>query len=225
MRYIQKGHAPESLRDHRRAGGTYATYTATDELRAALLGEQGSLCCYCMQRIELRAMKIEHWAPQSVHPDLQLDYHNLLGACVGEVRDDEPDADQTHQKSRRESQHCDTRKGNTEIKVHPADPKQRCDRLVKYRFNGEVYSDDPDVQRDLNETLNLNATALRRRRNGVLTGLSQQLAKVNKGQWPPELIRREIEAWQRRDDEGKLPELCQVVVYYLQKRKLPAGGE
>ena len=166
-------------------------------------------------------MKIEHWAPQSVHPDLQLDYHNLLGACVGEVRDGEPDADEAHQKSRRESQHCDTHKGNTKIKVHPADSKHRCDRLVKYRFNGGVYSDDPDVQRDLNSTRSTSAP--RRCDSSVAAGSSRGcrsgLPRCRRGSGP-RVIRREIGAWQRRDDEGNLRELCQVVVYYLQ-RKLP----
>jgi uncharacterized protein (TIGR02646 family) len=212
MRYIQKGHEPESLRDHRRAGGDYATYSATDDLRAALLKEQGSICCYCMQRIKLREMKIEHWAPQSVHPHLQLDYHNLLGACLGGERNAHP------------SQHCDTHKGSTKIKVHPADPRQRCDRLVRYRSNGEIYSDDPDVQRDLDDTLNLNTVELTRRRNGAITGLAQRLAKEKKGQWPPDLIRREVEVWRSRGDDGSFRELCQVIIYYLQK-KLPAESD
>lgn len=212
MRYIHKGHEPASLRDHRRAGGDYSTYTATDDLRAALLLEQGSLCCYCMQSIGLRRMKIEHWASQSEHPEKQLDYHNLFGACLGE--EGQPP----------ERQHCDTHKGKLDITVHPADSKRRCDHVVRYRFNGEVYSKDENVQRDLDKALNLNTTELMRRRKGALTGLSQRLANEKKGKWPPELVKREIEIWQSRDDEGNFREFCQVIIYYLQK-KLPTEGE
>ena len=65
MRTITKGHEPSSLREHRKAGGTYETYQQTDDARRALLEEQGYLCCFCMQRIALRRMKIAHWLSQS----------------------------------------------------------------------------------------------------------------------------------------------------------------
>ncbi len=46
MRRIHKGAEPRSLGEHRRSGGDYDGYAGKDELRDALLKEQGFLCCY-----------------------------------------------------------------------------------------------------------------------------------------------------------------------------------
>ena len=47
----------------------------TDNLRKSLLEEQGYICCYCMSRIDCKNSKIEHFKPQSLHRDKQIDYH------------------------------------------------------------------------------------------------------------------------------------------------------
>lgn len=85
MKYINKEIEPRSLRHYRSndPNPTYEDYREKDDLRKALLAEQGDICCYCMQRIKIGKMKIEHWKPQSTIKSLQLDYKNLLGACLG----------------------------------------------------------------------------------------------------------------------------------------------
>ena len=89
MRTITKGIEPRSLITHRlNAPSYYDNYVNKKDLRQALVNEQRALCCYCMSRIspqiaQIESMKIEHWQSQGHYPDKQLDYKNLLGACLG----------------------------------------------------------------------------------------------------------------------------------------------
>ena len=115
MRAIQKGTEPTSLARHRSSSSgdyvaDYDNYQHKDELRQSLVTEQGKICCYCMQRIEPteNGMKIEHWHSQRHYPTERLDYANLLGACLG--GEGQPP----------NQQHCDTRKGESELSKNPA---------------------------------------------------------------------------------------------------------
>ena len=69
------------------------------DIQESLLEEQGALCAYCMCRIDKDNMKIEHWNPQSIAPNLSLDYQNMLGVCKG------------GEGNSKKFQHCDTKKG------------------------------------------------------------------------------------------------------------------
>ena len=102
MRHIAKGNEPPSLTTHRLSPHCdYNNYAAKDDLRDALIREQRGLCCYCMGRIwnGTTTMKIEHWQCQAHHPAEQLNYRNLLGACLG------------GRGQPGHLQHCDTRRG------------------------------------------------------------------------------------------------------------------
>ena len=86
MRTIAKGPEPVSLTAHRKTPHCdYDNYAAKDDLRHALVTEQRGLCSYCMGRIRNgpTTMKIEHWLCQAHHAGEQLNYRNLLGACLG----------------------------------------------------------------------------------------------------------------------------------------------
>ncbi len=77
---------PASLTMYRQQpGATYEGFRDKDALRKALVDEQRGLCCYCLSRIrpEIGGMKIEHWHPQALYGNEQLDYANLLGSCMG----------------------------------------------------------------------------------------------------------------------------------------------
>jgi uncharacterized protein (TIGR02646 family) len=210
MRTIEKGDEPASLRRHRRADGTWETYTERDDARHALLEEQGHICCFCMRRIELRGMKVAHWDPQSgeMGQTRTLDWDNLLGACVG--GDGGPRAEQ----------HCDTAQGDTPITVHPADRRQRCERLVRYLRDGTVASDDPKIREDIDQTLRLNYGPLKKARQRVLDALFTHLEREGgKAEyWSRALLERELAEWRSRDGERRLPEFCQVAIYVLAKK-------
>ena len=158
MRAISKGSEPESLRKHRNARHSdYGNYAAKDELREALVAEQRGLCCYCMGRIrpQIGSMKIEHWQSQASRKR-QLDYGNLLGACLG--GEGQPGY----------LQHCDTRKGDRNLRWNPADPLHYIEERIRYESDGLISADDVDFNQQLNEVLNLNLRLLRNNRKGVL---------------------------------------------------------
>lgn len=52
-------------------------------LRKFLLEEQGYICCYCGQRIDMNTTVIEHLLDKGTHRRLTYDYSNLLASCNG----------------------------------------------------------------------------------------------------------------------------------------------
>ena len=141
MRTIVKGREPVSLTQHRLTLPSnnykpdYDNYSDKDALRKALVREQRGLCCYCMKEIsgDREEMKIEHWQCQSRYSYEQLNYRNLLAACPG--GEGQPPR----------LQHCDTKKGNDDLKWNPADPTPRIETRLRYEADGSIRSDGPHV--------------------------------------------------------------------------------
>ena len=55
MKWIEKNiqNEPKSLRLHRQKSfSDYSNYAEKDDLRKALLEEQGYICCYCLSRVQ-----------------------------------------------------------------------------------------------------------------------------------------------------------------------------
>lgn len=208
MKQIVKGREPQSLLEHRQKKfADYDNYPEKDELRTSLLTEQGHICCYCMQRISAEKMKIEHWRSQDEYPQFQLDYNNLLGACQG------------NQGSPSHLQHCDTKKGNTEISINPLDHQRHCEDLIKYRSNGQIYSDDLTIDNQLNEILNLNMQTLTNNRKEVLELVLEHLKnEYPKGDWTLAILNKKIQLWNDRQKDGKYKPYCQIVIYHLKKK-------
>jgi len=202
MRNIQKGHEPTSLTEHRKTPhADYRNYADKDTLRHHLADEQGGICCYCMSRIRptVDSMKIEHWRCQDGYPNRQLDYSNLLGACRG--GEGKPGRDQ----------HCDTFKGDSDLSINPADPACNVERLIKFPGSGKIKSDDPDIDRELNEVLNLNHPQLVANRKATLDSFCQAIGRQHRTNgW----FNRKLTEW-RGDGGGELQPFSQVVVYYL----------
>ena len=200
MRTIIKGNEPSSLAQHRCAPFTgYDNYPDKDTLRASLVAEQRGLCCYCLSRIrrESDKMKIEHWHCQDRYPIEQLDYRNLLGACLG------------NKGQSKDRQHCD-------LSRNPANPMHRVEDLIRFEANGRVASDDAAFDAELNEVLNLNEAFLRNNRKDVLNGFTGALDKC--GELPATKLNEWLRYWNGESHTGELPPFCQVVVYWLRKR-------
>jgi hypothetical protein len=144
-------------------------------------------------------MKIEHWQCQENYPNRQLDYKNLLGACRG--GEGGPGKDQ----------HCDTRKGKKDLCINPADPACNVERPVKFPGSGKIKSDDSEIDRQLNDVLNLNHPQLVANRKATLDSFCSALGKgnINNG-W----LNSQLAAW-RGCDGGVLQPFNQVFVYYL----------
>jgi len=204
MRTIRKNAEPASLREYRAGGGDYDDCPCKGDLREALVSEQRGICCYCMGRISsgFRQMKIEHWHPQQppfLHEQLQ--YRNLLGACMG-GEGEQP-----------QKQHCDTRKGDRLLKWNPADPDRSIEDQVAFLADGRISSDDLQLNQELNSVLNLNVARLKENRLQTLDALKETLARnTTKNQ-----LERLLREWNGESSGSPLPPYCQVVVQWLRK--------
>ena len=114
-------------------------------------------------RAEPLAMKIAHWHSQQIHPDEQLDYRNLLGACLG------------GQGNPSELQHCDSRQGSRDCSRNPSNPADRFETLLRYDGKGRVLSNDAAFDQELNDVLGLNSPILVQNRLDVLKGFLRAL--------------------------------------------------
>jgi uncharacterized protein (TIGR02646 family) len=209
MRRILKGAEPASLIEYRSAAGRtadYESYGDKDALRANLVKEQRGLCCYCLSRIraERNSMKIEHWHCQANYSAEQLDYSNLLGACMG------------NEGSPGKDQYCDSRKGDRDLSRNPANPLHRVEDVIKFEGSGRVASSDPAFEAELNDVLNLNVAFLIAQRRATLDAFQGALAK--RGQLPRAQLQKWLRQWNGELETGDLQEFCQVVVYWLRKR-------
>jgi uncharacterized protein (TIGR02646 family) len=179
MRFIQKGREPKSLEEYRLSGDVNKSFNNSNknDIQDALLKEQKCLCCYCMARISKSTMKIEHYKAQEKYPTIRhtLDFSNMLGACKGKYGEETT---------------CDTRRGikkpgfetNKDLKVNPLDATTI--RKIKYLKDGTIFSEDPEINQDLEKYLNLNIQVLkdnRRKYYEIVKG--KMMEEKRKGTW------------------------------------------
>jgi len=196
----------------------HAIYDGSDfpkeELRQSLLSEQGRICCYCMKRIPENTypyMKVEHFKCQDNYGELQLHYPNLFGACIG--NEGKPKKLQT----------CDTKKGNSDLTISLTSNAPNCETLFKYNAEGEISSinDDNDINRQLNDILNLNMQTLKDERREVYLEVQKNVEAESRQfanrQLKLSYFQQEKEKWLTRND-NKFRPYCMVAVYYLNKK-------
>ena len=209
MRAIVKGPEPPILTAYRLAPhGGYEDYPDKDALQCSLSAEQRGVCCYCMGRIrpDADSMKIEHWRSRARYPDEQLSYRNLLGACRG--GEGQP----------RGRQHCDTRKGDQDLRWNPADPARDIASRLGYRADGAIVSDDLEFNRQLNDVLNLNLPMLKQRRKRVLDAVIEWWKhERSRRRGPVPRTRMEHKRDRYTAIAGELAPYCQVAVWWLQQ--------
>jgi uncharacterized protein (TIGR02646 family) len=222
MRAITKGPEPATLQAYRSVPG--ATYDGKDftpvkhDIRGALQRDQHALCCYCMRRIssEERAhptkpdvqpivqMKVEHWKSQDEHPDLQLAWSNMLGACLGGMGQSPQD------------QTCDTRKGDSKITLDPLNPMHVS--TIYCTSAGRLLSTNLQFQKDIDERLGLNHRILVAARQAQFKrDIKRLTAKYPTKNIPLGALQRTI-AEVEASTEGKLPELACVLRLWTRKR-------
>ena len=175
---IDKGKPPRELADaKRRIKGTpdaVLNWEGLDghERKAvlrSLIDEQGGLCAYCTRRISEENAHVEHWIPRSFgtgddDPD-SVDYGNLLAVCDGFERSA---AGLT----------CDRARGDAPLTVNPL--KHDTLEGIRYHRDGRIRSSRPDVERDIDRTLNLNQGLLMESRQAVVRELERQLERLGK---------------------------------------------
>ena len=210
MRSITKGAEPVSLTTHRqRPHSNYDNYNDKDALREALVREQRGLCCYCMGRIynDRASVKIEHWQCQSRYSCEQLNYRNLLAACLG--GDGQPNR----------FQHCDTKKGDLDLVWNPANPAHRIEDRVRYDPDGCIRSNNPKFDIELCRVLNLNLPILKNNRRGIRDAILDwwkiEAARIR---GPVSRARLQRERNRQLPPTGRLNPYCQVAVWWLDQR-------
>jgi len=210
MRTIIKDAEPQSLAIHRqKPHSDYDNYPEKDDLRSALVIEQRGLCCYCMGRLRngSDAMKIEHWQCQSQYPDEQLNYRNMLGACLG------------GEKLPPDLQHCDTKKGDSELKWNPANPRHYIEKKLRYEPDGSIRSDDDEFNAQLEMVLNLNLAFLKNNRRNALDAVLDWWKHEKNGRHGP-VPRSRIEQKRNKLVDGtcELKPYYQVAVWWLDQK-------
>ncbi len=84
---INKQNEPASWSQYRFTPGV--PYQANEELRQALLTEQGFICAYCMRKIPVtdfsqrESTRIDHIKSRFNYSNLELEYENLVICCPG----------------------------------------------------------------------------------------------------------------------------------------------
>ena len=91
MLYIEKSQDPAELTQAKLDGlSRYEDLSGEPKkaVQQALLREQGAVCAYCMKRVSIGNLQIEHYIAQNPEDSdydaaLTIDYNNMLGVCTG----------------------------------------------------------------------------------------------------------------------------------------------
>lgn len=216
---IKKGTEPKELLEYRKKKfASYADMPADVKKKVieSLLSEQGHLCAYCMTRIDENDSKhkatIEHCIPQAITPEKErLDYRNMAAVCWGNR-----DAHSNNDKS------CDAKRGSLKSsqqdmkKINVFDVASLTD--IKYSSDGTIYSDDTEVDEDLNLRLNLNCEARRLKecRLQALHALHRSIAQKYFGKTAPQSYYQKLMEHYTAQQEMKTP-YSGILIYWLNK--------
>lgn len=210
MRYIQNSEQPQALiswKAQRRAAGQALDFQelgrivfdgkdvdVKQSIKEQRLSDQGYLCAYTLMRIELDSSHIEHIKPQTLSRSEErieetVDYANMV-LCYPK-REDKGGVG-----------FGAPHRGDKELAVTPLE--ERCETLIRFKLDGSVFSEDPNVGNMIVEVLNLNHAALvdRRRESYNRKGLGLRSEKPISER---EAIRLSEAALQRSSNDKLMP--------------------
>jgi uncharacterized protein (TIGR02646 family) len=189
------------------------------QLRKELLAEQGSICCYCNQKIENDCNTImEHFQEKSNFPLETLKYNNLLASCNGNQRNNKTDVNEdllgsdnnssqrNFRKQRREL-HCDAKRGNKSLQIGPLD--KLCESKLYFLPDGRVSSDCIEGKEAI-EILNLNHSKLIRFRKSAIEGSTYANLKGT-ALIDPSLVQSYVQPLDNRNAENQFIEFCSAI--------------
>lgn len=210
MILIRKQHEPESLRRFRLTpGADFDGMPAAEknELRLALIKEQGYICAYCMRRIRLDGVtRIEHYEKRTA--ENQLDYDNLLLCCSGGEGKVNP-AEYT----------CDKCKQDKKLHLSPLEEADM--NTIRYTSNGKMISSNEVYQKDLDEVLNLNDPNgyLIKNRKAALEVVRGYLKNHLKSGQTAEALLYKLDAFYSKPNaSGELEEYVGIIRWYIEKK-------
>lgn len=158
-------------------------------VKAALIAEQGAICCYCERRLIDNDSHIEHFEPQSNPAVDALDFSNLLCSCQNKTKRGEP-------------LHCGNLKGgwfDESLLISPLD--SHCDNRFSYKGNGTIMATDKDddAAKETISHLGLGIPKLNALRNNAIEPfLDDSLSEDD--------LKRFISGYLKKDQQNKLGE-------------------
>lgn len=217
---IKKRNEPRELLEYRRQDfAAYADMPSDVKKKVidSLLSEQGHLCAYCMSRIDNAPGKhkatIEHCIPQAASSEKErLNYRNMLAVCQGN-RNARLNADKT----------CDAKRGSL-----PKDEQimKKIDIFngntlvdIQYSADGTIFSENPDMDEDLNKRLNLNCEARRLKecRLQALHALHSEINQRYPNKTAPKKFLKSLLVHYTEQSENKSP-YSGIIIAWLNKR-------
>ncbi|MCD8131462.1 MAG: TIGR02646 family protein [Lachnospiraceae bacterium] len=187
-----------------------------DDVREQMWREQRHLCGYCMKRIKkYEDVRIEHCRPRHPQGETEhdksatLDFKWMLGVCYG---------NSLERGVNKEDMTCDAHRGNADLAVNPY--SEASIKKIKYRSDGRIYSDDPEINRDVTETLNLNceAVSLPQTRRKVLEKEKSRIFKKCRGKSQVAVVRELERTYVSLVQERNLTPYCGIIISWLEDR-------
>ena len=236
MKLIIKGVEPSEWKAKRETHDR-GKFEAIPQLRQSLFRDQGGICAYCMQKLEVESShpqnreyrtvggnsheivknKVEHIITQSEskrldQPNNDFDYNNMLLCCNGRTK-----------YIGDEHVHCDTKRSNQVLTLSPLRPDFI--NTISYHSDGFIDSSNTVWKNEMDVVLNLNCTVLVANRKRVLsaiktklTGYSKRTKRVKNVSWSTRDIETELNSWGDKDANGFLKPYCGIVTSYLTKK-------
>lgn len=222
MKYVTKGAPPAIFEEWKAKANAdwIPTYTGLQRpekpaLHAALLLEQGSVCCYCGRAVSILDSHIEHFRPQTEYKGLDLSYQNLFASCIRETEPGMP-------------LHCGHVKGDRfdeELHISPLD--RGCEGRFLYTLLGVVAPTDLADERAVYmvDLLQLDIPFLRNRREEALrrTFDADFLSSATDDE-----LQRLQDAFQRHDDAQSSENFGHVLARFAGQRlddRVEGAGE
>ncbi|MEI6380232.1 MAG: retron system putative HNH endonuclease [Cyanobacteriota bacterium ELA615] len=184
---------------------TYKTFSRKTSIRKdvkkALMNEQGYICCYCESRLGDEQSHIEHFKPQSLHPEESLNYNNLLCSCQKNLEQGEP-------------RHCGNLKGDwfdKALLISPLDPN--CESRFVYTFDGRIKPQDQAAEETI-EKLGLNIPKLIALRNKAIEGFLDDREDISDTE-----LEHFVSQYLENFDEGKIIPYWTTIRYLFESNK------
>ena len=178
---------------------------AKHDVKEALLKDQRHVCCYCTGKIAYETMKVEHWVSQSEDPTKRLEWSNLLAACDGGERSGN-------------ERHCDAQKSSTPITLDPT--RQEHINKLSYTNSGVMKSDVESIDKDIDETLNLNTPKLQRARmsawDGFRKACEMKREKLSKDTAYTEKLLQKVRNLVDREHASPYYD---IIIYFLERKQ------
>ena len=193
-----KGKGSAGWEEFSREAGEDGIYPAT---KAALIEEQGAICCYCEREIATSPCHIEHFQGRAAHPQRMFDYGNMHASCNGfpnKAVNCCGDKRAQHRKPR-----------NPDIPVSPLE--EDCETRFRYTGSGaiEPESDDDHAAAETISILGLGSRKLCAMRKDVL----RELVNCWKGMAADEFATY-VQEKLKRDADGHFAEFFTAIRQY-----------